>query len=136
MGQIYKLKPLVIAREMSEVVHNYLYLHPYDVRLAVPGLVLTFVFIMREVGQWTDKSRIIIRRATSTTAGLFAGSFFWGMLFAPPIQWLLEWQTEPSASKSIVAISLVGASLTTLFAIVVELVWDEKSIAEPLGEPL
>jgi hypothetical protein len=104
--------------------------------LAIPALLLlASVFIMRQIGQWTGNLRLIVERTLVTMFLLYGGSVFWGILFAVPIRSVIErsWQDDLSC---LAPIACVGGALAALFGIIVELVWEDKSITEPLEEPL
>ena len=107
----------------------------YSLLAALPCFLLGLVFIMREISQWTKRKRTILRRAWNTALRLYLGSLFWSMIFATPIRYCLERPRDPSCF-CLLPIACVGASLAALFGIIVELVWEDKSIAEPLEEPL
>jgi hypothetical protein len=49
----------------------------------------------------------------------------------PPEIPSLDWRFD-----CLLPITIIGSSLAALFGIIVELVWDDKSITEPLEEPL
>jgi hypothetical protein len=66
--------------------------------------------------------------------GIFLGSLFWGMIFAYPIKIVLEKKWDPNCSCLLLD-ALIGASLAALFGIIIQLLWDDKAISEPLEEP-
>lgn len=124
-------------RLLRVMVHEFLCTHPLiGLWVGLPLLFLVLIFVMREIAQWTNHPRIIIIRSLGTALGLLLGSLFWGLIFAKPIARLLAFPQEAPCVQAVVTVALLGASLAMLFAMVVELVWDEKSIAEPLGEPV
>jgi hypothetical protein len=119
------------------VVHDFLSRQPLvGLWASMPLLVLVLVFVMREIAQWTSHPLIIIIRSVGTTFRLLLGSLFWGLIFARPIEQLLAYPKEEGCVQAMVSIAVIGSSLAMLFAMIVELVWDEKSMAEPLGEPV
>lgn len=120
---------------LAAVCHRYISTSRSAVLWSLPCLLFALVFVMREIGQWTDNRHIILVRAATTTLGLYLGSLFWGILFAAPIRHVLEVPFQSSCT-CLVPIAFIGASLAALFGIVVQLVWDEKSIAQPLEESL
>jgi hypothetical protein len=122
---------------LREACHQFLRDHGYSsLPLLLPCLLLALVFVMREIGQWTDSRRIIMTRALRAVIGLYLGSLFWGIVFAVPIRHLLEYPPEKPCFYCLLPVALIGASLAALFGIVVQLIWQEKSITEPMEEPI
>jgi hypothetical protein len=122
---------------LRNLSHHFLQDHPgLSILLMLPCVGLALVFVMREIGHWTSSRKIVMRRACLTTFGLYLGALFWGILFALPIRRVLELPPEVHCRNCLLPIAVIGASLAALFGIVVELIWEDKSIAEPLEEPI
>jgi len=75
-------------------------------------------------------------RTASTLVFLLLGSLFWAGIFALPIKVALERDSFMIDCHCIIPIVLIGSSIAILFGLMVELIWKEHSLAEPLGEPL
>jgi len=114
--------------------HNYLNQHPHAFWLAMPALLLALTFVVREVSRYVRKSSSILFRSGVALMGIFLGSLFWGMIFAYPIKIVLEKKWDPNCSCLLLD-ALIGASLAALFGIIIQLLWDDKAISEPLEEP-
>lgn len=128
---------LAPGQKFRLVAAQYLCTHPLlMIWFPIAVFFLLLIFVMRDVGQWTRVRLIIVRRAAATAAGLMVASTFWGMIFAYPLAQLLAWPNDPPCLKIPVIIAMLGGASSALFAVVVELIWEERSIAEPLGETL
>ena len=127
-------------KKLGVIVHQSLHYHRgLAYAVAIPFFALALMFVMREIGHWTKNPWIILKRGLSTTLVLCAGALYWGILFAPPIRRRLMFPNEKDLdfkSNCLFPIAFVGASLAALFALVVELIRGDRSIAEPLDEPI
>jgi hypothetical protein len=99
-------------------------------------LALDAVFVGYTVTQFTEGFRRILFRTVSTLGFLLAGSLFWGFAFALPIKVALERDSFAFDCHCVIPIVLIGSSLAVLFGLMVELIWQDQSLAEPIGEPL
>jgi hypothetical protein len=123
--------------DLRVAVHLFMVSHPYgSTLLALPILLMCSVFIMRQIGVWTSVRTTILLRGAFTTLKLFIGSFFWGALLALPIHSALRPSSDNPCTSCLLTIAIVGASAAAFLGILVELVWEDKSIAEPLEDPL
>jgi len=123
--------------DLRLAVHSFMFWHPYAATLiALPILLACNVFIMRQIGVWTPARTTILHRGVITTLKLFLGSFFWGIMLALPIHTVLRLPEDLPCSICLLIIAIVGASAAAFLGILVELVWEDKSIAEPLEDPL
>jgi hypothetical protein len=123
--------------DLRLAVHGFMVAHPFgSTALAIPILLMCSVFIMRQIGVWTSVRTTILLRGLLTTFKLFIGSFFWGALLALPIHSVLRPVEKNPCSGCLLTIAIVGASLAAFLGIMVELVWEDRSIAEPLEDPL
>jgi hypothetical protein len=99
-------------------------------------IILDSIFIAYAVTQFTDRFRSTAVRTLGTLAGLLLGSLFWGLIFALPIKVAIERDHFLFNDSCVIPIVLIGASIAILFGLMVELIWQDQSLAEPLGEPL
>jgi hypothetical protein len=120
---------------LQMLFHRQLQVNPYTIIVAAPALVLAFIFVTREVNRFVRRWQGLWLRTMTAITGLYFGSLFWGIIFAMPIKLVMEKQADWNCS-CLYRIALIGASLAALFGILVELLWDDKSITEPLEEPL
>jgi len=108
----------------------------YSLLICLGILMLDGIFIAYTVTQLTEGVRATITRTLSTLIALLLGSLFWGLIFALPIKVALERDSFMFDCSCIVPIVLMGSSVAVLFGLMVELIWQDHSLAEPLGEPL
>jgi hypothetical protein len=108
----------------------------YSLLISLGIIILDSIFIAYAVTQFTDGFRSTAVRTLSTLAGLLAGSLFWGLIFALPIKVAVERDVFRFDDSCVIPIVLIGASIAVLFGLMVELIWQDQSLAEPLGEPL
>jgi hypothetical protein len=64
------------------------------------------------------------------------GSLFWAIALALPIKVTLERDAFAFDCHCVIPIVVIGSSIAVLFGLLVELIWQDESLAEPLGEPL
>ncbi len=102
---------------------------------ALPGCALTAVFVLNEVSGYVWKRRHAILRAVRAMICSYLGSLFWGIIFALPINFWLERKSDATCF-CLVPIATIGSSLAVLFGILAQLLWENKSMTEPLGEPV
>lgn len=114
-----------------------------DPQIFVPSLAISLgvlaldaVFVGYTVTQFTEGFRRILLRTVSTLGFLLVGSLFWGFAFALPIKVALERDSFEFDCHCVIPIVLIGSSVAVLFGLMVELIWQDQSLAEPLGEPL
>ena len=108
----------------------------YSLLISLGIIILDSIFIAYAVTQFTEGFRSTAVRTLSTLAALLAGSLFWGLIFALPIKVAIERDVFRFDCSCVIPIVLIGASIAVLFGLMVELIWQEQSLAEPLGEPL
>lgn len=120
---------------LRDVVQAYLSSQHRSYMIAVPICCFASVFVIRQIAWWTDARWIIVKRGVITTAKLFCGSLYWGILFGGPIRKLLEGRSGECA-RCLWPIAAIGAAMAALFGIIVELIWEDKAIGEPMEDPL
>jgi hypothetical protein len=108
----------------------------YSLLICAGILILDLIFIGYTVTQFTEGFWTRMSRIASTLVFLLLGSLFWAGIFALPIKVALERDAFMIDCHCIVPIVLIGSSIAILFGLMVELIWKDHSLAEPLGEPL
>lgn len=108
---------------------------------SVPVLLITLLFVMHEITNCVRSSWNSFLRAIVGLIGFYLGAFFWGVMFAWPIKMLLNAMPAAAGGTStydcldLVPIAVTGSSLAVLFGFLVQLLWEDKTITEPLREP-
>jgi hypothetical protein len=112
----------------------------YSLLIGAGIFLLSFIFIAYAITQFISSSKEIILRAISTSWGLFLGSFFWSMIFVLPAKYVLESNVDRNVFMfecfSMLPIAIIGTPVAVLFGLIIQLIWDDASLTEPLGEPL
>lgn len=111
-------------------------LFAYSVPIALGILLLGSVFVGYTVTQFTEGVWKILVRTLTTLGFLLLGSLFWALAFALPIKMILERDTFQFDCHCVIPIVVIGSAVAVLFGLMVELIWQDQSLAEPLGEPL
>jgi hypothetical protein len=113
----------------------------YDLLLPfiIAPLALSCVFIANEVNNYVRDRKAVAIRTVIALIIIYLGALFWGVAFALPVKYMLEGAIDPPTVTGrwyLWRIALAGSSLAVLFGLLVQLLWEDKSITEPIGEPL
>jgi hypothetical protein len=112
----------------------------YSFSIGSGVFLLSFIFIAYTITQFLPSGALLFSRALRTSTGLVLGSCFWSMIFALPIKYILE-SGYFSAQfvfdcYGMIPIFFIGTPLAVLFGLIIQLIWEDASLTEPLGEPL
>ena len=105
-------------------------------------LLLCSIFIAYNITQFISGRRELAKRTRITLVGLMIGSLFWSLIFGLPAKFVLESPNESHISPfmfdcyAVLIIILIGAPIAVLFGLLIQLIWEDASLTEPLGEPL
>jgi len=108
----------------------------YSLFFSAGILVVSAVLVAYTVTQFIEGSWRILLRTVITLGFLILGSLFWALAFALPIKFALERDVFQFDCHCVIPIVVIGSSVAVLFGLMVELIWQDQSLAEPLGEPL
>ncbi len=112
----------------------------YSLFIGLGIFLFSLIFIGYTITQFISSRGVIVRRTLRTALGLLYGSFFWGMLFALPAKYILESSVEHNTFVfdcfSVIPIVVIGTPVAILFGLIVQLIWEDASLTEPIGEPL
>jgi len=107
--------------------------------IGIPILVFSFMFIANEVTAHVWIKKVALLRGFYSLIIMLGGALFWGMIFSHSIEFLLERPQSTTACSGclcLIGIEFVGSCLAVLFGILVQLLWQDRNITEPLNEPL
>jgi hypothetical protein len=129
-----------LADDVRKPLHQALMGHGFtSVLLTTVGLmVIAYLFMFNEVRGHVPTKRLAARRVGVSLSIMLLGSMFWGLIFSVPLKMLLERGLEVKAKLDhcLLYLTFVGGCAAVVFGILVQLLWDDRSITEPLGEPL
>jgi hypothetical protein len=108
----------------------------YSMLVGAGMIALGAVFVGYTVTQFIQGFWKTLRRTVAMLCILLLGAMFWGIALALPIKATLEGDTFRFDCHCVIPIIVIGSSISVLFGLMVELIWQDESLAEPLGEPL
>ncbi|HEV3470356.1 MAG TPA: hypothetical protein VG148_13605 [Pyrinomonadaceae bacterium] len=112
----------------------------YSVLIGLGIFLLSSIFVAYTITQFITSWPTVLRRTLRTAGGLLGGAFFWSMLFALPAKYILESDVVTNAFVidcfSVIPIVVIGTPVAVLFGLIVQLIWEDASLTEPIGEPL
>ena len=108
----------------------------YSLFFSVVILTVSAVLVGYTVTEFIEGFWQILLRTLTTIGFLLLGSLFWGLAFALPIKFALERDAFKFDCHCVIPIVVIGSSVAVLFGLMVELIWQDQSLAAPLGEPL
>lgn len=128
-----------LADDVRKPLHQALMDHGSTSVLTAVGLmVIAYLFMFNEVRGHVPTKRLAARRVSVSLGIMLLGAMFWGLIFSVPLKILLERGLEVKAKLDhcLLYLTFVGGCAAVVFGILVQLLWDDRSITEPLGEPL
>lgn len=108
----------------------------YSMLVGLGLMLLAAVFVGYTVTQFTEGPWKTLRRTVAMLCFLLLGSLFWAIALALPIKVTLERDAFAFDCHCVIPIVIIGSSIAVLFGLLVELIWQDESLAEPIGEPL
>lgn len=108
----------------------------YSILISFGMMLLGAVFVGYTVTQFTQGPWKTLHRTLAMLCFLLLGSLFWAIALALPIKVTLERDTFAFDCHCVIPIVVIGSSIAVLFGLLVELIWQDESLAEPLGDPL
>jgi hypothetical protein len=108
----------------------------YSMLISFGMMLLGAVFVGYTVTQFTQGPWKTLLRTVAMLCFLLLGSLFWAIALALPIKVTLERDAFAFDCHCVIPIVVIGSSIAVLFGLLVELIWQDESLAEPLGEPL
>lgn len=108
----------------------------YSILISSGMMLLGAVFVGYTVTQFTQGPWKTLLRTVAMLCFLLLGSLFWAIALALPIKVTLERDAFAFDCHCVIPIVVIGSSIAVLFGLLVELIWQDESLAEPLGEPL
>lgn len=136
----FKIGPDDTGRPLTKLCHGSNLSDPqmFGYSLLIGGgiILLGAVFVGYTVTEFTQGFWKMLRRTIAMLCFLLLGSVFWGIALALPIKATLERDTFAFDCHCVIPIVVIGSSIAVLFGLMVELIWQDESLAEPLGEPL
>lgn len=108
----------------------------YSMLVSLGVVLLGAVFVGYTVTQFTQGPWKTLLRTVAMLCFLLLGSLFWAIALALPIKVTLERDAFAFDCHCVIPIVVIGSSIAVLFGLLVELIWQDESLAEPIGEPL
>lgn len=110
-------------------------IHPWWIvgLMVMPGFLLTMVLLLQEVKSNVEYShRYLIGRSFLVASVALLGALYWGILAACGVAYVELTNASPPSMLSLLAVVLVGASLALPFGMVVQIIWQDKFITDPM----
>lgn len=112
----------------------------YSLPIGAGFILLSSIFVAYTITQFISSRSMMLSRTLMTTGRLLLGSAFWSAIFALPAKYVLESGERPTPFMfdcfSLLPIVVIGTPVAILFGLLVQLIWEDASLAEPIGEPL
>jgi hypothetical protein len=99
-------------------------------------IVCASVSILFMAGQLTARAvgPKLFRRASGCFLVMLAGSLFWGAMITHPLQSVLEHPGSGATCRCLYSTWILGSFLAVVFGILVQLIWDDRSVTASIGE--
>jgi len=134
------LMPRALFGSLTDLCHQSqfsdLRMFGYSMLIALGMMLLGAVFVGYTVTQFTQGPWKTLRRTVAMLCFLLLGSLYWAIALALPIKITLERDAFAFDCHCVIPIVVIGSSIAVLFGLLVELIWQDESLAEPIGEPL